>query len=370
MLLGRPAPGMLPALRKEMELIRRSGFFDVAWYRRYPKGALAADPLVHYVERGARKNLDPNPLFDSKMYRRAHGLGIEENPLVHFLKAGARATAGAYPSVEALRKIQAGFLARTGVTVVHDSRPGMRRFGVFLQCGAHANHREWFTQAPRNWDLVVNLFQEGSQAPEGSDLILRQTGGGCHSAVFAHMMDHFPEIIWAYDYWMLLDDDILTSVDDLNRLFEIVSAAQLDMAQPALTPDSFNIFPALFVDPRGGMRKLNAAEMMVPILSRRLIEAGRFVFSESLSGYASDLVLGKIARTQFGTTPMVIDAVPVRHCKEVNPGGGGYYGFLQKAKISPPVEFRLMVSKYGTEATISELEPGEFVQLPAPAGVG
>jgi hypothetical protein len=304
------------------------------------------------------------------MYRRAHGLGIEENPLVHFIKEGARATAGAYPSEEALRRMQAGFIARTSVKVIHDSRPGTRRFCVFLQCSAHANHREWFTQAPRNWDLLVNLFQEGSEAPEGSDLILRQTGGGCQSAVFAHMMEHFPEIVWKYDYWMLLDDDIVTSVEDLNRLFEIASQEGLDMVQPALSRDSFCIFPVLFADPRGGMRKLNATEMMVPILSRRLIDAGRFVFSESISGYGADLVLGKIARKQFGTTPIIIDAFPVRHCKAVNPSGGGYYGFLQKAKISPPEEFRLMVSKYGTETTIAELEPGESVPLPAPAAAG
>lgn len=341
-----------------MEQIRSSGYFDAEWYRRrYFKADSSADPIAHYVEHGARKDWDPNPLFDSKMYRRAHTLSAEENPLIHFLNAGAKATAGAYPSEEELRKIQAGFYERTGVSVVKDARQGARRFAVFLQCSAHANHREWFTQAPRTWDFVVNLFQEKSEAPEGSDLVLRQTGGGCGSAVITYMMAHFPEIIGAYDYWMLLDDDILTTVDDLNLLFEIVSDQKLDMAQPALSRDSFNAHPVLFVDPRGGMRKLNTTELMAPVLSRRLMEVGGHLFSESVSGFGTDFVMGKITRTQLGTDPTIIDAVPVRHCKAVDKAGGGYYQFLQQVKISPIVEGRLMVAKYGVESVIAEQSP-------------
>ncbi|MEI8234407.1 MAG: DUF707 domain-containing protein [Verrucomicrobiota bacterium] len=342
-----------PVLQSQVDQIRRSGYFDAAWYqRRYPKAASAADPIAHYVEIGARKDWDPNPLFDSRMYRRAHALSAEENPLVHFLDAGAKATAGAYPTLEAFQKMQKGFYDRTGMRVIKDSRPGGRRFAVFLQCSARSIHREWFTQAPRTWDLVVNLFQEQSEAPEGSDLVLRQTGGGSGAAAIAHMMQHFPEIIGAYDYWMLLDDDILTTVDDLNLLFEIVDEMGLDMAQPGLSKDSYIAHPVLFADSRGETRKLNTVELMAPILSRRLLEVAGHLFSESVSGYGADFAMGKITRTQLGTDPTIVDAVSVRHCRVLDNAGGEYYRFLQQVKISPIVELRRMTSKYGVENII------------------
>jgi len=355
-ILGRKPAAVSPEMQRQIDLIKSSGYFNADWYcRRYSKAAAAADPVEHYVRIGAQKNMDPCPLFDTKMYRLAHDLAEGENPLIHFLNAGAKATAGAYPNEEAFRKIQAGFHERTSIEIIKDERKGNRRFAVFLQCSANANHREWFTQIPRTWDLLVNLFQDQSEAPEGSDLVMRQTGGGCQAAVIAYMMKHCPEILRSYDYWMALDDDILTSVDDLNLLFQIVNDHQLDMAQPSLTRDSCCVYPVLFADPLGGMRKLNATESMVPIFSRRLIDASVSLFSESISGGAIDLVMGKITRTQLGTDPTVIDAVSVRHCKKVDYSGGGYYQFLQKVKISTLVESRLLVAKYGSESTIFEL---------------
>lgn len=79
---------------EDHRLCLESGLFDAAWYvSRNPWVAAAcADPLHHYLERGAALGLDPNPLFASGWYM-AENLDVvcaRMNPLVHYIRDGSR----------------------------------------------------------------------------------------------------------------------------------------------------------------------------------------------------------------------------------------------------------------------------------------
>lgn len=64
--------------------------FDVAFYRARHLGEAAINPLVHYLEEGARARLDPSPSFDTKAFLDAFGLGDEiADPLTHYLTTPA-----------------------------------------------------------------------------------------------------------------------------------------------------------------------------------------------------------------------------------------------------------------------------------------
>ena len=65
-------PDPLPDPDADAELIRRSGLFDVDWYRStYPEAAASElDPVVHYLRIGAPLGYDPNPLFHTSYYAR------------------------------------------------------------------------------------------------------------------------------------------------------------------------------------------------------------------------------------------------------------------------------------------------------------
>ncbi len=77
----------------EFIVLRRSPLFDRAYYlRRNPDVANAGmNPVLHYVEHGARAGLDPSPDFGTRRYLAdrpdvaASGL----NPLYHFIRFGA-----------------------------------------------------------------------------------------------------------------------------------------------------------------------------------------------------------------------------------------------------------------------------------------
>src|ERR1700680_2685025 len=83
----------MEALFSDYEDVKKSGLFDAEYYlTTYPDVAERnVDPLVHYLEEGARAGLDPHPDFDSAFYLEQSRLRGEEpnNPLLHYIRIGA-----------------------------------------------------------------------------------------------------------------------------------------------------------------------------------------------------------------------------------------------------------------------------------------
>ena len=82
----------MDALFGDYGAIRRSGLFDPEYYlATYPDVAdRNLDPLVHYLEEGARQGRNPHPDFDSAFYlEQCRQRGEQpQNPLIHYLRLG------------------------------------------------------------------------------------------------------------------------------------------------------------------------------------------------------------------------------------------------------------------------------------------
>jgi O-antigen biosynthesis protein len=78
--------------------LRAARVFDDAFYlAKYPDVAEAhLNPLMHYIEHGAREGRDPHPLFDTSRYTLEHPdvLATGENPLLHCVREHSRASTG------------------------------------------------------------------------------------------------------------------------------------------------------------------------------------------------------------------------------------------------------------------------------------
>jgi ADP-heptose:LPS heptosyltransferase/GT2 family glycosyltransferase len=74
------------------DVLAKSGLFDPDFYRANNPdvAALNVDPLVHYLEQGAREGRTPNGAFDTAFYLEQCRVRGEapENPLLHFLTVG------------------------------------------------------------------------------------------------------------------------------------------------------------------------------------------------------------------------------------------------------------------------------------------
>lgn len=84
----------LPQLRQFIDLIKRSGLFDTAWYlKQYPDVAASdIDPVEHYLRIGARQLRDPGPGFSTRHYLNTNpdvaSAGVD--PLCHYIVHGAK----------------------------------------------------------------------------------------------------------------------------------------------------------------------------------------------------------------------------------------------------------------------------------------
>ncbi len=83
----------MEALFSDYEEVRKSGLFDAEYYlATYPDVAERnIDPLVHYLEEGARAGRNPYPGFDNGFYLEQCRLRGEQpnNPLLHYIRIGA-----------------------------------------------------------------------------------------------------------------------------------------------------------------------------------------------------------------------------------------------------------------------------------------
>src|ERR1700720_3200893 len=83
----------MEALFSDYEAIRKSGLFAPEHYTKACPDVAErnVDPLVHYLEEGAREGRDPHPDFDTAFYlEQCRERGEEPaNPLLHYLLIGA-----------------------------------------------------------------------------------------------------------------------------------------------------------------------------------------------------------------------------------------------------------------------------------------
>ncbi len=335
--------------------------FDSQWYLgQYPEVATAGrNPLLHYLTDGVSALNDPHPLFDTRTYLRMCGrIPTGMTPLELFLASERPALAGAYRSIEALQEMQQAFLDRVTVEIFSDHRKRPARWAVFLQCGRPSLHEQWLTATPKPWHLIANFYDDTYQRPLPADMVLVQNQGTKFTGVYRLLKDR-PEFFQPYDYILFLDDDILVTEDQVTRLFEVVQALSLKLAQPAVKPESAYTWPVL-LEQRGSIgRYLNTVEIMMPVISRDALSVGAYLFGRSISGWGLDFALGQTVSRAFGRGQAgVIDAVSFLHSKAIDTDEGHYYGMLRSHGLSALVEERAIRLCYGAQGPI-ELEQDE-----------
>jgi len=135
----------------------------------------------------------------------------------------------------------------------------------------------------------------------------------------------------------LPDDDLLCDPTLVSRMFAICADLGLDMAQPALTQDSYYSHPITMQHPQFQLRFTNFIEIMAPVFSRRFLALVSPTIGGNLSGWGLDGLwprmsgLGRLA---------IIDDTPVRHTLPIKHGN---YAANQAAGI-PAIAEDWMVS--------------------------
>ena len=118
-----------------------------------------------------------------------------------------------------------------------------------------------------------------------------------------------------YDYYYIVDDDIIISTKAINNMFKIINDYKLDIIQPAFEPTKSRIsHPITKVVPNTFLRYTNFIEINTPFFSKNAIEKCMNIYDPILVGYGIDYLfiwhLGHEHKYKFA----IIDAI-----KCVNP---------------------------------------------------
>jgi hypothetical protein len=217
------------------------------------------------------------------------------------------------------------------------------------------------SQEARNWDLALSLYDE-VELPDSrpSEFIHRAPGGKWDG--LSRFFAECPEVIQQYDYFWLVDDDIEAAPEVVNALFTYARTQDFDLAQPALSLDSYYSHRLTLHCAGFAHRHTNFVELMAPLLSRHLLKSALQLFTNTRSGHGMDWMWQRLARDPRQGVA-IIDAVTVRHSRPLRQHLAAR---LSAAGISAASERERLVRDWAVErehayAFAGRLESGERI---------
>ncbi len=242
---------------------------------------------------------------------------------------------------------------------------------LIVRTGKASMHTQWAKKpsGDRNWDLLISHFGKGEPQCPDAEMIVKQ-GAFKYSAASRL----FKDIPWLRDYRAvaLFDDDVLTSWQDINRLFEIFHKFDLDLAQPSLTLDSYWYHPVTVNRPDCFLHFTNFIEPMLPVFSQKALAICLPTFEKSVTSWGLDWVWPHLLGNRRNKVA-IIDAVAMRHAR---PLGMGIKGDLYEQGRALNVDFTeeiafhtkpLNVDLTKTDMLDLSVEYGRITLAPQPA---
>jgi hypothetical protein len=182
----------------------------------------------------------------------------------------------------------------------------------------------------RSFDVAISYFGDNVNRSFPEATYVHRFKGGKWDGLYA-FFKAFPESQRVYDYFWFPDDDIVASAQDIGALISLGRTYGLDLFQPALDNHSYFSHLLTLRHPSFLLRYSNFVEIMVPVLSRPLLDKALPTMAETRSGFGLDFLWAEMANALSDGDNIrnvaIVDAVCVRHTRPV---GGSLHQFMKK----------------------------------------
>jgi hypothetical protein len=219
----------------------------------------------------------------------------------------------------------------------------MKPFLALFRAGPNSLHPHAVQRLDeQNFDYALSWFGDVPPQADGAVFVHMQKGAkwpGLEQTLLAHW-----DTIQKYRYVWLPDDDLLCEPELVSRMFAICDDLQLELAQPALTRDSYFTHAITLQHTAFQLRFTNFVEIMAPVLSSDMLARVFHTLAGNISGYGLDAVWPRFS--QLGRVA-IIDDTPVKHTRPV---GGPNYTFSKTAGLAPAHEDWLSSARHFVEA--------------------
>ena len=149
--------------------------------------------------------------------------------------------------------------------------------------------------AAPEFDWILFDFS-GRQAPgprtlRGQPCLVLAGATECKGEIYQALADYLAANSEVPDYVSLIDDDILLSVSDINRMLHLATCEGLDICSPALSHDSVYTHRWTLRQPSLMFRDVDWVEVMMPFYRGSLFMAGREQYRGNVSSWGIDKYL-------------------------------------------------------------------------------
>ena len=324
-----------------------SAYFDHQWYctQNPDWHDDFSHPFLHFWHKGIFEKRDPAPHFDIDFFIRSSGRGYPDVK-IRLYEALIGESNNAPLNPQELRKRQDKFYESIVLHVDKEIPTPKYPFLVLVQ--ASNKYRSELLGEPRGFDLMLNYYDGAKSWPRRADYVLHQMG--TKTTAIRKILTERPELFHRYQAVLFLDDDVEIDRAEVMRLFLTMKNLNLDLVQGSLTPDSNCYFDILKHPPEGNtVCPLKSVEIMMPVVSRRVLRNLGWVFKEGISGWAVDFLLSAQVRQRYGNKIALIGDVVAKHTRSTDVACGAFYGFLREHGIDPNVEAGYIAWKFGVD---------------------
>ena len=188
-----------------------------------------------------------------------------------------------------------------------------KKNAVFVPVGKDSLHRQ-LLKGDADFDLHL-LIYDGSYNKFCNDSDFVACDAGYKMDMTYRYLHRHPEFFEKYEYFFLLDDDIVISTEDVNRLFSMMREYQLKIAQPSLVMSYYTYKHTAF-HPFYILRYTNFVEMMMPCFSRDALKAVLPTFEQKIRWCGIEMHWPVLVGSNHKDMA-IVDAVSAKHTRPV-----------------------------------------------------
>jgi hypothetical protein len=221
---------------------------------------------------------------------------------------------------------------------------------VVVRAGDSSLHPLWLaTGGERNWDLVVAYGGDNAlRYPGSAESMVRIDARGPRWHALHALLCDTSDAWRAYEYVWLADDDLAASCDDINRMFELMAALDLHLAQPSFSWDSRVRVPLTLHNPNFALRYASFIDPTAAVFSQSMLRRATPTLREALHGTALGHVWPKFLDNPARQCA-ILDRIQVtRGAQREAPGADA----LPRGAVSPEQEAEQLLKKHGIAAAL------------------
>jgi hypothetical protein len=172
------------------------------------------------------------------------------------------------------------------------------------------------------FDLLVFDYSGGAALPSGFNIkgVIPQFYSAkteCKGQIYQHAVG-MAKTRNPLGYIGLIDDDIVVSIANLNRLIQIATEHNLDVFSASLTHDSIYSFTFMLTQKGSHLRSMPWIEVMMPFYRNSIIANGGVFFDQSISSWGIDKYAIQLLQRLSGMPKTaIIDSVAASHIRPI-----------------------------------------------------